>query len=318
MSTRGAPGADASGSRVGGEICSFRGAAVSARFAARCAAEAARVACLLEATVPKPGNVHPGASFSDLRYEDFVRAGELCAPILGRAAERGVGVTVLDCVRATRSVLSTNPNLGIILLLAPLAAVPGDLRLAEGIQEVLDRLTLDDSRLVFEAIRLAAPGGLGDAPEQDVRSEPTEPLQEIMRRAADRDAIALQYTTGFSLVLDEGLSFLVDDNAFARDAETAVIRLHLELMSRHPDSLIARKCGPVIAAESANRAARVLAANWPTTDESRTELNRLDTWLRGDGNRRNPGTTADLVAAILFAGLRDGVIVEPTSHAARN
>ena len=32
----------------------------------------------------------------------------------------------------------------------------------------------------------------------------------------------------------------------------------------------------------------------------------LDSWLRSDGNRRNPGTTADLVAATLFAGLRGG------------
>ncbi len=290
---------------------------VSVQFEARSAEEAARVACLLEATVPKPGNVHPGASFSDLCYDDFVRAGEVCAPILGRANECGVGETVLDCVRATRSVLTTNPNLGIILLLAPLAAVPRHLRLAEGLPTVLDRLTVDDSRLVFEAIRLAAPGGLGDAPEQDVRSQPTEPLPAIMRLAADRDAIALQYATGFSLVLNEGLPLLVEGDAFVRHPETAVIRLHLELMARSPDSLIARKCGPAVAAESSERAARVLASGWPESDTGRAELNRLDAWLRGDGNRRNPGTTADLVAAVLFAGLRDRVLVEPVSHAER-
>ena len=58
-------------------------------------------------------------------------------------------------------------------------------------------------------------------------------------------------------------------------------------------------------------------SRWSTPATRRTELNRLDTWLRGDGNRRNPGTTADLVAAILFAGLRDGVIVEPLPRVAR-
>ena len=37
----------------------------------------------------------------------------------------------------------------------------------------------------------------------------------------------------------------------------------------------------------------------------------FDFWLRADGNRRNPGATADLVAAALFAGLRDGLLPPP-------
>jgi triphosphoribosyl-dephospho-CoA synthase len=37
----------------------------------------------------------------------------------------------------------------------------------------------------------------------------------------------------------------------------------------------------------------------------------LDRWLRGDGNRRNPGTSADLIAAGLFAVLREGRLRPP-------
>jgi triphosphoribosyl-dephospho-CoA synthase len=37
----------------------------------------------------------------------------------------------------------------------------------------------------------------------------------------------------------------------------------------------------------------------------------LDSWLRADGNRRNPGTTADLVAGCLFAVLRDDRVQAP-------
>jgi len=37
----------------------------------------------------------------------------------------------------------------------------------------------------------------------------------------------------------------------------------------------------------------------------------LDTWLRVNGNQRNPGTTADLVAGCLFAALRDGLVEAP-------
>ena len=37
-------------------------------------------------------------------------------------------------------------------------------------------------------------------------------------------------------------------------------------------------------------------------------LAEFDFWLRQDGHRRNPGTSADLVAAGLFVSLQDGKI----------
>ncbi len=100
---------------------------------------------------------------------------------------------MLDAIRATRRVVATNTNLGIVLLLAPLAAVPRDNRCAQGIPAVLDALTVEDARDVFAAIRLASPGGLGQAAEQDVADEPSLPLRQIMALAADRDLVARQY-----------------------------------------------------------------------------------------------------------------------------
>ena len=87
-------------------------------------ADQIRMACLLEATAAKPGNVHPGASFSDMTYSDLVRSADAVAGILAEAAEHGVGPTVLAAARATAGVAAGNTNLGILLLLAPLAAVP--------------------------------------------------------------------------------------------------------------------------------------------------------------------------------------------------
>src|SRR5579883_3449294 len=85
---------------------------------------AAVSACLLEATARKPGNVHPGASFRDLTYADFVRSGHLIGPSFEEAGEWTVGRIVLDAVERTRREVATNTNLGILLLLAPLASVP--------------------------------------------------------------------------------------------------------------------------------------------------------------------------------------------------
>jgi triphosphoribosyl-dephospho-CoA synthase len=88
-------------------------------------------------------------------------------------------------------------------------------------------------------------------------------------------------------------------------------------MATFPDSLIARKCGPAIAQQAADRATAVLALGEPDAADYEAGMADLDFWLRTDGHRRNPGTTADLVAAGLFVLLREGRIDWPVSFYAR-
>jgi triphosphoribosyl-dephospho-CoA synthase len=265
------------------------------------------IACVLEATARKPGNVHPEARFADLCYADFLAGAAAIRPVLDRAAERGVGITVLECLRETRRLVMTNVNLGIALLLAPLASVPPSVPLKSGIRSILHGLTLDDARAVYEAIHLASPGGMGRVADQDVAGEPTENLLAIMGRAAERDLIARQYANGFEQVF-WGASRVAGPIAARLDWEQAIILCHLELMANFPDTLIARKRGPAEASESARRAAAVLAAEWPTTPQSHRLLADLDDWLRAIGHDRNPGTTADLVTASLYVALRERTI----------
>ena len=274
--------------------------------------EAIRRACVLEASAAKPGNVHPRASFPDLTFDDFVRSAEAAAPVLARAAELGVGRAIFQAIEATRAVVSSNTNLGIVLLIAPLAAVPFDRPLREGIGDVLDRLNREDASWVYRAIRLAQPGGLGTANDQDVANDPTETLLEVMTLAADRDGVAAQYANRFAWVLDEGLPFLAAvGQDFEQHWEAVIIELHLRLLAEHPDTLIARKCGDSVAAEASRLARRCLAelVGLPLESEERTrQIGEFDQWLRADGHRRNPGTTADLVAACLFAAIRERAI----------
>jgi triphosphoribosyl-dephospho-CoA synthase len=265
-----------------------------------------RAACVLEATARKPGNVHPQRSFPDLTYRNFVDSAEAVAPILSRTAGIGVGQAIRDAVAATQELVGRNTNLGIVLLLAPLAAVPAAVRLIDGIQDVLAGLTLHDADLVYEAIRLAHPGGMGQVDDQDISAPPTQSLVDVMRLAADRDMIARQYGENFSTVLGVGLPYLTRTVDFQQHWEPAIVGLQLELLSKYPDSLILRKCGHEIAAEASQRARIVLQAAQPGTRNAQIELNRFDRWLRADRNRRNPGTTADLIAASLFATFRDG------------
>lgn len=269
-----------------------------------------RMSCLLEARARKPGNVHPEMSFPDLCYADFVQAAQAVAEVLARAPRLGVGAAILAAVRRTKELVNrpTNPNLGIILLLAPLAAVPLDIPLATGIHGILERLTIEDARQVYSAINLANPGGMGKVDDADLAEPPAISLLEAMRLAADRDSIASEYVTGFRIAFHTGVPFLANWPDFEADWETAIIHLQLTLMSRFPDTLIQRKCGPEVALESAARAGAVLDAGGLQTEPGRQQLRQLDGWLRADGHSRNPGTTADLIAESLFAAARDDMI----------
>jgi triphosphoribosyl-dephospho-CoA synthase len=264
-----------------------------------------RRACRLEVLARKPGNVHPGESFADLTCDDFLHSADAIAPVLARTRETGVGRAVLAAIEATRAVAATNTNLGMVLLLAPLASVPWQRRLRDGIDDVLAATTMEDARLVYRAIRFASPGGLGRVAEQDVLDEPTGTLVEVMQLAADRDRVAAQYANGFHDVLEFGVASLLRWAERSSGWETNVIGLHLSLMARFPDTLIARKCGWELARESAARAREVLDRDWPVSAAGARALSELDVWLRADGHRRNPGTTADVVAATLFAAMRD-------------
>ena len=61
---------------------------------ARDVAIAAQLACLLEASVPKPGNVSPGRPFADLRYEDFLAGAAAIGAPLAAAGSQPLGLTI--------------------------------------------------------------------------------------------------------------------------------------------------------------------------------------------------------------------------------
>jgi triphosphoribosyl-dephospho-CoA synthase len=271
----------------------------------------AQLACIYEATARKPGNVHRFCDFDDAGYLDFLTSAAAVAPVLAGSPARAVGDTILDAVKATRLVAGSNTNLGVILLLGPLAAAAIQPDYRANVVGVLESLTIEDAQRVYESINLARPGGMGKVAEQDLSGRPTISLREAMALAADRDLIARQYANGFEEVFAEGAPALLAGAELAGSLEGAILYAQLVLMSRHPDSLIARKVGLAEARESMDRAGRVLALGWPKTLQARAALVDLDGWLRGAGRRRNPGTTADLIAASLFVLLRQRRLPRP-------
>jgi triphosphoribosyl-dephospho-CoA synthase len=263
------------------------------------------LACLLEVSASKPGNITPAHDFTDTTYADMVRSALALGPVFARphVLRRSVGELISDGVEATARVASANTNLGIVLLFAPLARAAATAyeqeALRPAVERVLARLDVDDAASAFAAIVRASPGGLGDATEHDVRAPARVTLREAMASAAHRDSIASEYATGYAIVFETGLPLLAQALGAGQRTVDAVVSLHVGLLAAHPDTLIARKAGEA-AAEAVSVAAREVR-------DGTVSLADFDGSLRADGNRLNPGTTADLVAATLLAALLSGV-----------
>ena len=277
-------------------------------------ASAVQLACLLEVAAPKPGNVSPGRAFGDMRYEDFLASAAAIGPAFLEAGRQGLGATILAAVEATRRWTAANTNLGLILLLSPLAHAmlrKGDGPLRDAVRQVLHATTVDDARNAYRAIRLAAPGGLGTADAQDVAGEPDVSLRDTMILAAGRDAIASEYATDFAITFEISAPALTAALDAGLEWPAAAVETSLAVLAHQRDSLIERKLGRDAADAVSRGAAEVLASGGVRTAEGKKRLEQFDAGLREVANRRNPGTTADLTAAALFVviierGLRTG------------
>ena len=273
-------------------------------------AAAAQLACLLEAHAPKPGNVSPGRSFSDVSYDDFVASAAAIGAPFAAVAERALGALVRDAIEATARWAPTNTNLGIVLLLAPLAkaalAADGAPDLRAALRRVLDDTTVDDARAVYATIRQVNPGGLGRASEQDVAREPTQTLRDVMRLAADRDGIAREYDTAFAATFEIGVPVLRQARADGLGWDDAIVETFLTLLAAASDTHIARRAGRERAANVSRLAMSVLGDGGVRTDAGRLSVARFDRSLRDERHSANPGTTADLTASAIFVHLLDG------------
>tara|TARA_R110002049_G_scaffold47902_1_gene138382 strand:+ start:75701 stop:76549 length:849 start_codon:yes stop_codon:yes gene_type:complete len=259
-------------------------------------ADAIRWACILEATAPKAGNVHPSQSFGDLSYADFITAANVTAQALTRT-DLSIAKRMFAAVQQSRQATGTNVNLGIVLLLGPLVAVPTFN--GKAVAEQLCSFTTADTQDIFNAIAFAGAGGLGVSESMDVTKPPTEDIHILaaMHLATDRDRIAKQYAGNYADLIENIVPVLAESIRTVGDVLAGIADAHLRMLASDPDSLIARKCGGDIAGEVQRQAGEV--------DRSDPEsIARFDRFLRSRGNTLNPGTTADLIAAALYILLK--------------
>lgn len=277
-------------------------------------ARAFKAACRDELDAPKPGNVHVYAAGHRMSTSEFERSASAAAASIAQPGAR-VGARILAAVEATFAAVGTNTNLGIILLCAPLAAAvdsvsPG---LRTALARVLETLDIEDARLAFRAIAQAAPAGLGRVARYDVFQPATVTLRHAMAAAADRDRIARQFACDFEDVFELGEPLLTTTLAWAPHPRWATLAVYLGFLSAFPDSHIVRKHG-IDVAEATRRAAlrfhqRVQLQE--PFDDLLPELLAWDAELKRQAI--NPGTSADLTVATLFAR-RVRSILPPSSN----
>lgn len=258
-------------------------------------------ACALDVAVRKPGNVSAVSPGHGMHADQFVTSAIVSADALFEPGA-GVGRRIEGAIRATHAAVACNTNLGIVLLCAPLAAALESAaatsvsELRARLRVTLSSLDVDDTRAAYRAIVIANPGGLGAAPQQDVRELPSLDFGAAMRLAAGRDRVARQYAETFADVFELGVPAF---EHFADDPARAMLWSYLAFLASAPDSHIVRKHGAALA-HSVTDAAKQMLSAWEHagTSPSADAVAAWDNQLKQDG--LNPGTSADLAVAGAF------------------
>jgi triphosphoribosyl-dephospho-CoA synthase len=266
---------------------------------------AAEMACLLEVSADKPGNVTRNKEFNDTSFQDFIISAAAIGPAFRSAASVSVGETILSAIRATRAFVGSNTNLGIVLLLAPLAKAAGpdsSNNLQAAVKPILENLTVEDARKAYEAINLAKPAGMGTSEQHDLSDVKVEiTLLQAMEEARERDSLAAEYVSDYNITFGIGLPALRRTLNQGVNLPEAIVQTFLSILSEVPDTLIARKKGITTAQDVSNQASQIIKNGGIFGDKK--EIQKFDCALRDDKHSLNPGTTADLIAAVLFAYL---------------
>jgi triphosphoribosyl-dephospho-CoA synthase len=297
------------------------------------------LAILLEVSAyPKPGNVHRTADFTGTRYEHFLASAVAVAPHFRIAAEQGIAVSREEIsppdVRIGKVVKNAvqsvaqwqnggNTLLGSILLLSPLVIAAGMTlakqkislsRLRENLKLIVESTTPVDAVDVYEAIALANPSALGKVPKLDVTNPTSKQrileehvtLFDVFKIASDYDSIASEWVKNYPITFDLGYPFFAEQLESTKDINVATVHTFLEILSKIPDTFIARKVGLEKAKDVSTRARQVLDKGGLTTRTGTQQLWNLDKRLRDPTHALSPGTTADITQAVLALALLEG------------
>jgi triphosphoribosyl-dephospho-CoA synthase len=288
------------------------------------------LAILLETSVNKPGNVNRMNGFESTRYEHFLASAVAVTSSFELAAQRGIstsqGEISVSAVEVGQIIKEsvTNINawqhggntlLGTVILLSPIAVAAGMVStseenfmqtMREKVKAVVEATTPWDAVNLYEAIRIAKPGGLGASSQLDV-NDPNSvdrilkegiSLYQIFKIASEYDLISSEWVNDYHITFDTAYPSLTQQLKSDK-LDAAVIHAFLKVLAENPDTLIARKTSAEKARRISLEAREILELGGLDTMKGKESLNKFDLRLRSSSNLLNPGTTADIIAAAL-------------------
>ena len=320
--------------------------------------QCAQLAAALEVSAwPKPGNVHRTADFSDTKFEHFITGSIALGPTTYEAAKRGVltglqhlniesigiGSLIKDTIVNVKSWHSGgNTHLGISLLFIPLSAAAGFtlstmgevqiMSLRKNIKQILEATSVKDAGYVYEAITIAGSAAIGKLKQSDLPDLSNQTAQlliknkqltlyDLMKTSSKWDNIAHEWSSGLDICFSLGYPTLIKLFNESRNLNLAIVHTFLTILSKFPDTFIARKIGVKhtpfiedavrIGLEATNwiseTAKLVLKIGGLNSKEGTQALWDFDNKLRKTDGELNPGTTADLTAGSLMIALLCGL-----------
>ena len=202
------------------------------------------LAILLETSANKPGNVNRANGFERTRYEHFLASAVAMSPSFEIAAERGIavsqknlgldgielGLIIKNCVMSVNAWQhGGNTLLGTAILLSPIAVAAGMTyykeqalniqELRENLKLIVESTTPEDAVNVYEAIRIANPGGLGKVSDLDVndsnsvdkiRKDRTS-LYHVFKLASDYDLVCSEWVSNYSITFEVSIYIFVSN-----------------------------------------------------------------------------------------------------------
>jgi triphosphoribosyl-dephospho-CoA synthase len=295
--------------------------------------ECLELAVLLEVSANKPGNVNFSVGFHGTRVEHFLASAVAARLSFQEAAKRGIAISEkrLDVNKARMGSIMKecvcdicawqkggNTLLGTVMLFVPIAVAAGMTRteknyvfdfgmLRENLKLAVESTTPEDAVDLYEAIDIAMPGGLGTAPDLDVSNPASKTqilkervsLYEVFKLAAGYDDICSEWVNNYPITFDLAFPYLMKQLKSREDLNSSIVHTFLKILSKHPDTFIARKAGIEKAREISFDAMSVLDRGGLGTSKGKLAVLEFDKKLREAGNHYNPGTTADITAATL-------------------
>ena len=277
---------------------------------------------LLEASIPKPGNVSRYRDFDDLTFYHFLfgntafidilhettKIGGLIKKGTYRLTEAGMGELIKRAVQNSKTYQDSNPNFGVITLEIPLVmALSMSKHIYEAreiVMRLIDESTVRDTMEFYKAIRTASPKGVKSGVKYDVYSDGVFEelfrnrinLKKLAEMSCERELIFCEWLNGYELSYKT--FFRLKEVLQSKSLEEGVVEVFLELLSQIPDTLIIRKAGKEEAELVQKKAKAVL--------KGKMNIKEFDLFLREKGDLRNPGSLADIMAVSLSLLILDG------------